>query len=165
MWELTILGIIYTLIIVMPFLISYFNLKEFIKNVVNKEFKKARKKLSKDKLFEILFNEEKIKYYVLKKLEDLDRFNYSIAIFYLNFGLIILVLYFLATGKNGNLVYYNLFESFLYTFFGITLSLFLYLLVKIWIHVKIVNYLIKLDELEISYIKELKEVEEENEKE
>jgi hypothetical protein len=166
MWELTVLGVIYTLIIVIPFIISYFNLKEFIKSVVNKEFEKAKKKLSKDKLFEILFNEEKIKYYIIKKLEDLDRFNYSIAIFYLNFGLIILVLYFLATNGNSiNQVYYKLFEAFLYTFFGITLTLFTYLLIKIWIHVKIINYLIKLDELEISYIKEIKEyAEEENDK-
>jgi len=163
MWEFIILGIIYTLIILIPFLISYFNLKEFIKNVVDKEFGKARKKLSKDRLFEILFNEEKIKYYVLKKLEDLDRFNYSIAMFYLNFGLFILVLYFLSA-KNEKLFYYELFEAFLYTFFGITLALFLYLLTKIWMHVKIVNYLVKLDELEINYIKELREIEENNEK-
>ena len=152
-----IIGALYTLIITLPFILSYYSIKGFLENIINKEFSKAKKKLEKEKLFELIFSEEKIKFFVLKKLEDLDRFNYSIAIFYINFGLIVIILYFLSNDQT----ILKLFNGFLYTFFGINITLFLYLLIKIWLQIKIINLLVKLDELEITYVRELQELAEE----
>ncbi|MEO2154730.1 MAG: hypothetical protein ABGW69_02880 [Nanoarchaeota archaeon] len=156
------LGVIYTLIITLPFVMGYFNLYSFLKYIVEGEFKKAKKKISKDKLVEIIFAEEKIKYYVVKKLDDFNRMNYSLSMFYITLSLLVLVVY-LASTESQTL--FTLFNAFFYTFIGISFTLFIYLLIKIWLSIKIVSLIIKLDEMEIVYLKELQELEEESEKE
>jgi hypothetical protein len=155
-----IVGVIFSLIILTPFLMRYWFIYNFLKEVVNGDLKKAKRRIKKEKLLETIFKEEKIKTFVHYKLDELTKLNYSLSLFYINFALISLIA---VLTLNNNPITKPFTIGLNFTFFGITIMLFFYLTVKIWLQIRIVELLIKLDEMEIKFIKELSELEEEKE--
>ncbi len=156
-----IMGIAFALIILTPFLMKYWYVYCFLREVVEGDFKKASKRIKKEKILEKVLKEEKIKTFVHYKLDELTKLNYSLALFYINFALISLVASLTLSKAGGAISLFSLGLNF--TFFGITIMLFFYLTIKIWIQTKIIELLVKLDELEIKLIKELnKKIEDED---
>jgi len=148
-----IIGIIFALIILVPFLLRYYFIYSLLRDIVRGEIKQASKKIKKEKILEIIFREETIKNFVHYKLDELTKLNYSLILFYINFALINLI----ASLTLDNEITKNFVIGLNFSFLGITIMLFFYLAIKIWLQLRIIEFLIKLDELEIKFINELKE--------
>ncbi len=155
-----IVGVVFSLIILVPFLMRYWFIYSFLREIVQGDLKKAKKRIKKEKLLEIIFKEERIKTFIHYKLDELTKLNYSLSLFYINFALVSLIA---SLTLSNNEITKSFANGLNFTFFGITIMLFFYLAVKVWLQIRIVELLIKLDEMEIKFIKELSELEEEKE--